>query len=363
MKTIKILDKELKCQDDARQTLSDYLRSIEELFKDQTEVIDDVKHAILELLDEFRSEKADHSVTKKDVEKLIEKLGTVEQIKEQSVEQIEEEKLVVSKRLFRDKKRGWIGGVCAGLAAYMGLPIWVLRLAFIIAIPAPIPSLIPYLVLWYLLPPSKTKSDELQMQGMPVSLSSLSNTKDYTRKKVIGLAKAIGILVALLAILITAIIGLATISFFVDKDENGVASTSIYEYDCDNIDDARYLYSDKYGYSLLINYGEDAKEYDLLYENDGEMVFEASGFLDQINNDKWQFTLKKDSLDMIVLDRHEGKKVDTCKLISIKPGNSGSGVAVFEGMQDFFKIDKCLNKGSVWNYDKRECVISNNDNN
>ena len=41
---------------------------------------------------------------------------------------------ISDRQLYRDKKRGKIGGVCAGLAAYFGMQIWLVRILAITAL-------------------------------------------------------------------------------------------------------------------------------------------------------------------------------------------------------------------------------------
>lgn len=50
--------------------------------------------------------------------------------------------------LSRNAENGWIGGVCAGLAETSGLPVLLLRAAFVL-VPG---ALFVYPVLWVLLP-------------------------------------------------------------------------------------------------------------------------------------------------------------------------------------------------------------------
>lgn len=40
----------------------------------------------------------------------------------------------MSKRLYRDPRQGRIGGVCAGLADYLGLEVWVVRLVAVMGL-------------------------------------------------------------------------------------------------------------------------------------------------------------------------------------------------------------------------------------
>jgi len=56
-------------------------------------------------------------------------------------------------RLYRNKDRGWIGGVCAGISDWMGVNLTALRvIVVILAIPFTPVILIGYLVLWILVP-------------------------------------------------------------------------------------------------------------------------------------------------------------------------------------------------------------------
>jgi phage shock protein C len=56
-------------------------------------------------------------------------------------------------RLYRNKDRAWLGGVCAGISDWMGVNLTGLRVVTIIlAIPFTPVILIGYLVLWILVP-------------------------------------------------------------------------------------------------------------------------------------------------------------------------------------------------------------------
>ena len=55
----------------------------------------------------------------------------------------------MSKHLYRDPQRGALGGVCAGLADYLGVEIWVVRLVAVTAlIFASFLSMLLYLAAW-----------------------------------------------------------------------------------------------------------------------------------------------------------------------------------------------------------------------
>jgi len=102
----------------------------------------------------------------------------------------------VRKRLYRDPETATIGGVCAGLANYFDINVWIPRLLFLVpfltfvfrwgndfwGFPhffnlsfSPGATLI-YVVLWIILPEAKTTSEKLQMKGEKVDLNSIKNT-------------------------------------------------------------------------------------------------------------------------------------------------------------------------------------------
>lgn len=64
------------------------------------------------------------------------------------------------KKLYRSSTNKKIAGVCGGLAEYFGISATVVRIVFVILLlPGGFPGLIPYLVLWVILP--------LRPAGMP----------------------------------------------------------------------------------------------------------------------------------------------------------------------------------------------------
>lgn len=57
----------------------------------------------------------------------------------------------VEKKLRR--QNGVIGGVCGGLAEFFGISvIWFRIVALILLLPGGLPGLIPYLILWIIIP-------------------------------------------------------------------------------------------------------------------------------------------------------------------------------------------------------------------
>jgi len=51
------------------------------------------------------------------------------------------------------RQNGIVGGVCGGLGAFYGLNPWWFRLLFLILmVPGGLPGLVPYLLLWIIIP-------------------------------------------------------------------------------------------------------------------------------------------------------------------------------------------------------------------
>lgn len=58
----------------------------------------------------------------------------------------------MEKRLYRIKSSKMLGGVAAGFAEYLNLDVTLVRVLFVVAFFAPIPSVIPYIILWAVMP-------------------------------------------------------------------------------------------------------------------------------------------------------------------------------------------------------------------
>jgi phage shock protein PspC (stress-responsive transcriptional regulator) len=79
------------------------------------------------------------------------------------------------KRLFRDGSRRVIGGVSAGLAAYFGLDLALVRVVVLLLGLFTGIGVFAYLVLWVAVPKARSTADRLAMQGRAVTLESIRN--------------------------------------------------------------------------------------------------------------------------------------------------------------------------------------------
>lgn len=204
MRDVNILEHVYTCSDDAAKKIESYLYEIHEAFKNEPEIIRDIELAIIEQLDLMISERIMKQLTLIDIEFLIQKMGDAKTLDDDSTQ---EKPSVNKQNLYRDHEHRIIAGVCSGIAAYFTISSWVIRFIFILCIFTPIPVVIIYLLMWYLLPSAVTKPDKLNMQGIPVTIDTIVNTNQYVRNQITHLAKFIAIGLATIAFsLITAVV-------------------------------------------------------------------------------------------------------------------------------------------------------------
>ena len=78
-----------------------------------------------------------------------------------------------SKKLFRDRENGMIGGVMAGLGYYFGVEKVWLRLALLLLLIFYGTGLLIYIILWIVIPEAVSTSEKLEMRGEPINLSNI----------------------------------------------------------------------------------------------------------------------------------------------------------------------------------------------
>lgn len=77
------------------------------------------------------------------------------------------------RKYFRDPDKKVLGGVAAGVAAYTGWDVAVIRFVWVISILFFGTGLMLYLILWAITPVAQTLTDRMQMQGEPITLSNI----------------------------------------------------------------------------------------------------------------------------------------------------------------------------------------------
>lgn len=142
------------------------------------EIIKDIEMRVSELLTEKqKSEK--HVVGIKDVDEVIAVMGQpedyiLEEEANSSNQSYSDSGTRRTKKLYRDKEKGMIGGVATGLGHYFGIdPVW-LKIMFLIFVFAGFGTgIVFYIVLWIITPEAVTTSEKLEMTGEPVTISNI----------------------------------------------------------------------------------------------------------------------------------------------------------------------------------------------
>jgi phage shock protein PspC (stress-responsive transcriptional regulator) len=154
-------------EDTAYELLKNYLDSLNRHFGTEEggeEIVGDIENRIAEVFQD-KLKKGAHCITDEDVNAMIRVMGRPEQLEEETVTRpLEKESASASqgqtppqsKRLMRDDNDKIIGGVCSGIASYFGVDPVIVRILTFLLILAWGTGLIVYLVLWLVLPSSRS---------------------------------------------------------------------------------------------------------------------------------------------------------------------------------------------------------------
>lgn len=214
-------------EEDAYASLKAYLDSIKSYFEnydDSQEIMSDIEARAAERFNEKLSA-AKQVVTLSDVDELMQSMGTVADIA--GTEKIEATKETpkagswTEKKLFRDPDNAMIYGVAAGIAAYLGIDVVFVRLAFVASLFFGGAGILLYIILCFIVPEAKTPTEKMQMQGEQVTLS---NVKSAVEEKVTAagkniaaskplqrLATALGSIIKVAATILAIVVGIALI--------------------------------------------------------------------------------------------------------------------------------------------------------
>ena len=166
--------------EDAYQKLTRYFEAIRRSLSKssgQEEIIKDIEMRVSELLNE--KQKSDkHVVGLKDVDEVIAVMGQPEDyiIEDESStsQKFNEYSGRSTKKLYRDKEKGMIGGVATGLGHYFGIDAVWLKIMFLIFVFAGFGTgILAYIILWIVTPEAITTSEKLEMTGEPVTISNI----------------------------------------------------------------------------------------------------------------------------------------------------------------------------------------------
>ncbi|MGM9782070.1 MAG: GIN domain-containing protein [Paludibacteraceae bacterium] len=172
--------------DDAYETLSAYLNELEKHFADdeREEIIKDIEDRIAELFTERMHGR--NVVDASDVASVIETMGQPNQFDDEAAEPNAGATASKSsqrkfRKFYRDGDDRLIGGVAAGLAAYIGWDTTLVRILLLLLLLFSAGwTLLFYILLWIIVPEAKTTAQRLEMQGIE---PNLENIKKYMPKR------------------------------------------------------------------------------------------------------------------------------------------------------------------------------------
>ena len=177
--------------EDAYELLDKYLSNLRIHFSKEEgaeEIVHDMELRISELFSERLNDKK-QVITLPDVEEIIAQMGKPEEFSDDTTQDNHSYTPDATdkkgmKRLFRDPDNKVMGGVCAGIAAYMGWDVTLLRIIFIVlALPFFVDGfilfnwiVISYVVAWIIIPEAQTAPEKLSMKGMKVNVENIGKT-------------------------------------------------------------------------------------------------------------------------------------------------------------------------------------------
>ncbi len=164
----------------AKKSLEKYLTAIETSLDADSDMTREVEARIVELLAD-RGVVGEKVISLADISHIKQQMG---EPKEFVSEPSDEVPAAQRKRLMRSEGDEVLGGVCGGMAAYFGIDVVWVRLAFVLLTFVTSGFMIlVYIILWIVTPPAKTAADRLQMKGEAVTLSALQAESDVLVNK------------------------------------------------------------------------------------------------------------------------------------------------------------------------------------
>lgn len=170
--------------EDAYYLLDNYIQNLRNYFKDENdsdEIVHDMEQRISELFTEKLKSSSREVITIEDVEAVIAILGKPEQMNGDADTETKSDSYSSSssdekKRLFRNYDDKVLGGVCSGLAAYFGWDVTAVRLLMLVLGFFVHGTILAYIIAWIIIPPARTASEKLSMQGKKINVENIGKT-------------------------------------------------------------------------------------------------------------------------------------------------------------------------------------------
>jgi phage shock protein PspC (stress-responsive transcriptional regulator) len=164
--------------EDAYAELKRYLKNLELHFageESSSEILSDIESRMSEL---FRSKLTTYKqvINIEDVRQVESVMGTPEDISDNEGPSARDKFSSPGyHRMYRDTDHRVIGGVCAGIAAYWNIELWLVRVIFFVLAMMGVGILI-YLILYIVLPEARTTAEKIAMKGNPVNIHNIKDS-------------------------------------------------------------------------------------------------------------------------------------------------------------------------------------------
>ncbi|MDI1256327.1 MAG: PspC domain-containing protein [Flavobacterium sp.] len=171
--------------EDAYQKLTKYFDAIKRSLSNangQDEIIKDIEMRIAELVSEKHTNEK-QVINLKELDEVIAIMGQPEDYRLDNEDDDNRKQSTFtagsssserpSKKLYRDKETGMIGGVLAGLGHYFGVDKVWLRIALLALFFFYGFGFLAYIILWIVIPEAVTTSEKLEMKGEAINISNI----------------------------------------------------------------------------------------------------------------------------------------------------------------------------------------------
>ena len=169
----------------AKKELEKYSRAIRKSLGQDSDVYDDIEIRMTEILAD-QGIQAGEVITMDEVLAIESQLGQpgdfasdggnndTEASADHSDNNENEPRAKATKKYYRDVDHALAGGVLAGLSAYTGIDVTILRLIFVgLCFISFGTFFLVYIIVWMVAPPALTVGEKLEMRGEPVDLASI----------------------------------------------------------------------------------------------------------------------------------------------------------------------------------------------
>ncbi|TXC81494.1 PspC domain-containing protein [Luteibaculum oceani] len=180
--TINLAGFSFTIEEQAYEELKTYLDTIRSFLSDEEDVDEimlDIERRVAELMQDRLTENRE-VLDQTDVEHVMDILGDPSYFKGDNSDAETEESGSKSRKgrtrkIYRNPDNQIIGGVCGGLGAYFNVDPIIFRLIFVLSLIIWGVGILPYIILWAVIPEAKTTAEKLEMEGEDVNIENIKN--------------------------------------------------------------------------------------------------------------------------------------------------------------------------------------------